>query len=93
MDSYVIIAGDSGVYSGNLVSLDAPNGVAVLRGARHLRRYYVKGRVGDGSAADLAIHGLDPASPSITDPVRGESTLIGVRRVFPVGPSALDTFR
>ena len=92
---YVIIAGDSGVYFGALVGgLDSITGDGVVRldGARHLRRYYVAGRQGDGSAADLARLGMDSSSPSITPPVEGVSVLLGVRRVFPVSAAAIGSF-
>lgn len=85
---HVIIAGDSGVYYGKLIGEVGSGGVARLEGARHLRRYYVAGRQGDGSAADLARLGLDPTSPSVTGAVEGVSTLLGVRRVFPVSAAA-----
>jgi hypothetical protein len=95
MRQYVIIAGDSGVYSGwlegGVESVDASGRIA-LTDARHLRRYYVAGRAGDGSAADLARLGLDPSSPSITPPVAGVSVLLGVRRVFPVAEGAIESF-
>ena len=45
---HVIIAGDSGVYYGKLIGEVGSGGVARLEGARHLRRYYVAGRQGDG---------------------------------------------
>ena len=90
---YLVIAGDSGVYSGwgDPDSIGA-DGRAVLSEARHLRRYYVAGRQGDGSALDLALLGLDPDSPSVTDPLPGTSVLLGVRRVFSVAPAALPSF-
>ena len=95
MDQYVIIAGDSGVYSGWLAGgpeAIGADGRAVLRDARHMRRYTVAGRSGDGSTADLARLGLDPTSRSVTLPVLGTSVLLGVRRVFPVAADALRSF-
>ena len=95
MDQYVIIAGDSGVYSGWLAGgaeAVGADGRVVVRDARHLRRYTVAGRSGDGSAADLARLGLDPSSRSVTLPLPGASVLLGVRRVFPVAAEALESF-
>lgn len=91
---HVIIAGDSGVFFGEVSGPEAlgADGRVELNGARHLRRYIVAGRKGDGGVADLARLGLDPASPSVTPPVPGLSVLLGVRRMFPVGPGALPSF-
>jgi hypothetical protein len=95
MKQYIVIAGDSGVYSGwsdgGVEALGA-DGRVVLHDARHLRRYYTAGRTGDGSAADLARLGLDPSSPSVTGPVPGASVLLGVRRAFTVQADALASF-
>ena len=91
----VIIAGDCGVYVGRLdggaEALDA-SGRVVLRNARHLRRYYVAGRSGDGSAGDLAVRGLDPSSPSLSEAVPGVTVLLGVRRAFDVRPEVAASF-
>lgn len=91
----IVVAGDSGVYAGFAVggvqALGA-DGRVTLTGARHLRRYYVAGRVGDGSAGDLAVRGLDPSSPSISEPVPGETVLLGVRRAFAVRDEVADSF-
>lgn len=85
--SLVIVAGDCGVYVGRLpggaASWDGMSGVKLLD-ARHLRRYYVAGRTGDGSVSNLAVRGLDPSSPSITAVVPGVTALGGVRRVLDV---------
>lgn len=85
--SLVIVAGDCGVYVGMMhggaAAWDGVSGVK-LTGARHLRRYYVAGRTGDGSVSDLAVRGLDPSSPSVTSPVPGVTALGGVRRVLDV---------
>lgn len=91
---YVVIAGDSGVYSGYVSGPDAlgPDGRVVLMQARHLRRYYVAGRKGDGSALDLARLGLDPSSQSVTAPSQETSVLLGVRRLFVVEPAAVASF-
>jgi hypothetical protein len=91
----VVVAGDSGVYAGWAAGgADAlsDSGRVVLVGARHLRRYYVHGKVGDGSAGDLAAYGLDPGSASVSAPVLGDTALLGVRRLFVVSESVIDTF-
>ena len=95
VEQLVIVAGDSGVYvgllAGGAASVDGGGSATCtvhLRNARHLRRYYVAGRTGDGSASDLAVRGLDPKDSSVSDPVIGVSTLVGVRRVFDVGADA-----
>ena len=91
----IVVAGDSGVYAGwadgGARALGA-DGRIEMTGARHLRRYYVAGRTGDGSAGDLAARGLDPSSPSIADVVQGVTALVGVRRAFDVLPSAVESF-
>lgn len=93
--SLVIVAGDAGVYvgwlDGGAVAADA-SGRVVLRGARHLRRYYVAGRTGDGSVTDLAARGLDPTSPSVSAPAPGETVLLGVLRVLDVGADVAASF-
>lgn len=92
---YVIVAGDCGVYSGWVRGWPGclgADGRLVVEGARHLRRYVVAGRLGDGSASDLASLGLDPSSPSVTPPVGGETVLLGVRRAFEVSAEALASF-
>lgn len=92
---YIVIAGDSGVYSGwadGGASALGANGRVLLHEARHLRRYRVATQTGDGSAADLARLGLGADSPSVTAPVPGASVLIGVRRAFPVAPEAMASF-
>ena len=95
MKELVIAAGDSGVYvgwvKGGAGALGA-DGRLVLTGARHLRRYCVMGRTGDGSASDLAALGLDASSLSVSSPVPGSTVLIGVRRVFDVVPNVATTF-
>jgi len=91
----IVVAGDCGVYAGIAdggVSAVGADGAVTLTGARHLRRYYVAGRVGDGSAGDLAVRGLDPTSPSISDPVTGETMLLGVRRAFTVADAVAASF-
>lgn len=92
--SLVIVAGDSGVYVGWLEggAASVTDSTVHLTGARHLRRYYVAGRAGDGSASDLAAKGLDASSPSVAAVVPGVSTLLGVRRVFDVAAPAADSF-
>jgi len=85
-----VIAGDCGVYVGWVVGEIGER--VVLRGARHLRRYYVAGRVGDGAASDLAVLGLCPESPSIGLRVEGETILLGVRRAFEVGVGVATSF-
>jgi len=91
----VIVAGNSGVYvgmaEGGAEALGA-DGRIVLRRSRHLRRYYVSGRVGDGSAGDLAARGLDPSSPSVCVLVPGRSVLVGVLRAFDVTDAAAASF-
>jgi hypothetical protein len=91
----VVVAGDSGVYvgyaEGGARALGADGRVELTR-ARHLRRYVVAGGVGDGSAGDLAVRGLDPSSPSIADVVPGVTVLVGVRRAFDVAPDAAASF-
>lgn len=92
---YIVIAGDSGVYSGwaeGGASALGADGRIVMTDVRHLRRYCVAGRTGDGSATDLARLGLDPSSPSVTAPVTGRSVLLGVRRAFAVSKEALASF-
>jgi hypothetical protein len=93
--SLVIVAGDCGVYVGMMhggaAAWDGVSGVK-LTGARHLRRYYVAGRTGDGSVSDLAVRGLDPSSPSVTAPVPGITALGGVRRVLDVVDSVAASF-
>lgn len=95
MKEMIVVAGDSGVYvgmaEGGAEALGA-DGRVVLTGARHLRRYYVAGRSGDGSAGDLAQLGLDPSSPSIAAVVTGSTVLLGVRRAFQVSAQVADTF-
>jgi len=68
------------------------DGRVVLRSARHLRRYYVAGRTGDGSAGDLAARGLDVSSPFVSDVVPGATVLVGVRRAFEVAPTVAASF-
>lgn len=92
MDKYVVVGGDSGVYSGYLLEGLGADGRVVLRDARHLRRYYTAGRVGDGSISDVARLGIDPTSPSITRPAPGSTTLLGVRRMVDVSDAALPSF-
>lgn len=91
----VIVAGDCGVYvgllSGGASSWDGVSGVRLTQ-ARHLRRYYVAGRTGDGSVSDLAVRGLDSASPSITAVVPGVTALGGVRRVLDVVEAVAASF-
>lgn len=91
----VIVAGDCGVYVGHLdggaASWDGVSGVH-LTSARHLRRYCVAGRTGDGSVSDLAVRGLDQTSPSVTDVVPGVTALGGVRRVLDVDVGAVASF-
>lgn len=95
MRKLIIVAGDAGVYVGN-----AEGGTKALRadgrielfGARHLRRYYVAGKVGDGSAGDLAVKGLDPVSPSISVSVPGSTVLLGCRRAFEVALNVTSSF-
>lgn len=97
-EKLVVIAGDSGVYVGWLaggaasVKSDTQTTSITLRNARHLRRYYVAGKQGDGSTVDLAVRGLDTSSPSVTAPLIGSSTLVGVRRVFDVAAEAAASF-
>lgn len=89
---YVIVGGDCGVYFGELVGEVTADGKATVRNARHLRRYYVAGRTGDGSMFDLASRGIDLVGSSVSEVVAGDSVLLGVRRVCPVSSSALSTF-
>ena len=97
-EQLVIVAGDSGVYAGWLaggaisVRSDQATTSVQLRNARHLRRYYVAGKTGDGSTTDLAARGLDPSSPSVTVPLIGVTALIGVRRVLDVQPEVAESF-
>jgi hypothetical protein len=93
--TYIIVAGDSGVYSGwaegGVQALGA-DGRVVLYESRHLMRYRVAGGYGDGSVADLARLGLDPLSPSVTEPVPGPCVWLGVRRALTVAPDAIASF-
>lgn len=89
---YVIVGGDCGVYFGELDGEVSADGKVKLRNARHLRRYYVSGRTGDGSMFDLASRGIDMVESSVSDVVPGDSILLGVRRVCPVSDAALSTF-
>jgi hypothetical protein len=89
---FFIVGGDCGVYFGELVGEVTEAGKATLRNARHLRRYYVAGRTGDGSMFDLASRGIDMAGSSVSAVVAGDSILLGVRRVCPVSDAALATF-
>jgi hypothetical protein len=95
MKSLVVIAGDCGVYAGyaegGARALGA-DGRIELHDARHLRRYYVLGRVGDGSAGDLAALGIDPTSPSVSRPVAGVTVLVGARRAFECSPGSAASF-
>ena len=95
MDQLIVVAGDCGVYvgmaEGGAATLGA-DGRVTLRRARHLRRFYVAGRTGDGSAGDLAVRGLDPSSPSIADVVPGTTVLLGVRRAFDVEETVQASF-
>lgn len=90
----VIVAGDCGVYVGLLEggAASVKESTVHLINARHLRRYYVMGKTGDGSVTDLAARGLDPSSTSVTQPLIGMSTMLGVRRVFDVAASAVESF-
>lgn len=91
----IVVAGDCGVYAGMAedgVAAVSADGRVVLTGARHLRRYYVAGRTGDGSAGDLAVLGLDAGSPSVSSPVVGETVLVGVRRAFEVAAAVAESF-
>jgi hypothetical protein len=95
VDKLIIVAGDSGVYAGwarDGVDAVGADGRVVLRCARHLRRYNVAGRVGDGSAGDLAARGLDKSSPSIAAVVPGSTLLLGVRRAFDVAEGCVASF-
>ena len=90
-----IVAGDCGVYVGTVEggaeALQA-DGRVVMRRSRHLRRYYVAGRVGDGSVSDLAQLGLDPTSPSLSVVSECPMAVIGVRRLLEVAPGAVASF-
>lgn len=91
----VVVGGDSGVYAGYSEGGAAAlgtDGRIVLTGARHLRRYYVAGRKGDGSITDLASLGLDATSPSISVIAAGETVLLGVRRAIDVAEAARASF-
>lgn len=91
----IVVAGDCGVYVGMAdggVAAVPADGRVVLTGARHLRRYYVAGRTGDGSAGDLAVRGLDASSQSVSLPVAGETVLVGVRRAFEVAAEVAASF-
>ena len=93
--SLIVVAGDCGVYVGyadNGVHAVTDAGRVTLTGARHLRRYYVAGRTGDGSATDLAARGMDPTSPSVSDVLDGETVLIGVHRAFAVVDRVVASF-
>jgi thiamine monophosphate kinase len=94
-EKLAIVAGNCGVYVGWLTSAIIANGetaTVTLRNARHLRRYYVAGRTGDGSVSDLAARGLDPSSPSVSVVTPGKTTLIGVRRVLDVAADVAASF-
>ena len=91
----IVVAGDCGVYVGYAVggvAAVSAEGVVDLTGARHLRRYYVAGKTGDGSAGDLAARGLDPASSSVSAAVTGTTRLLGVRRAFEVTSDVAASF-
>lgn len=60
--------------------------------SRHLRRYTVAGRTGDGSALDLAQRGLDASSASISDVLTTPARVTGVLRVFEVPEAAQASF-
>lgn len=93
--SIIVVGGDSGVYVGyaeNGVRGVTADGRVILTGARHLRRYYVAGRQGDRVLRDLAVCGLDPDSPSVSQPVAGETLLRGVRRAISVCPDVAASF-
>lgn len=95
MKSLVVVAGDSGVYVGYAeggAEALASDGRIVLSSARHLRRYYVAGRKGDGSAGDLAALGIDGHGSSISTAVPGCTVLLGVRRAFDVTSAARPSF-
>lgn len=87
MGKLCIIAGDCGVYVGMVeggASALGASGVVVVTRSRHIRRYYVAGRTGDGSVTDLAARGLDPASPSVSGVLVAPAALAGVRRLLEV---------
>lgn len=91
----VIVAGNCGVYvglmSGGASSWDGVGAVR-LTSARHLRRYVVQGKKGDGSVSDLAQLGLDPSSPSVSVVVSGQTVLGGVFRVLDVANEISSSF-
>ena len=95
MEKICIVAGDSGVYvglvEGGCAALDA-DGLITMSRSRHLRRYTVMGRSGDGSVFDLAARGLDPSSASITGVVDTPARVGGVRRVIEVAEGAAPSF-
>lgn len=91
----VICAGDSGVYVGRTplgAGALGADGRVFLYCARHLRRYRVAGGEGSGSVSDLAVRGLAPDSPSVSDPVPGATVLLGVRRLLVVSEVAAPSF-
>ncbi len=90
-----IVAGDCGVYvglvEGGAAALQSDGRVVMLR-SRHLRRYYVAGRAGDGSVSDLAQLGLDASSPSVSVVTERPMAVIGVRRLIEVAPVVAASF-
>ena len=93
MKSLIVIAGDSGVYVGfaeNGIDALTSDGVVTLSPGRHLRTYYVNGRKGSGSAADLAACGIDMLGSSVSGICVLRVT--GVRRAFAVAAAAADSF-
>lgn len=93
--SLIIVAGDRGVYVGYAeggASALQPSGQVTLYNARHLRRYYVEGKTGDGSASDLAARGLSQDSPSVSEVVAGRTVLNGCGRAFDVNESVVGSF-
>lgn len=90
-----IVAGRVGVYVGLVMGGAAAlteSGVVTITRSRHLRRYYVAGKVGDGSVTDLAALGLDPSSPSVTNVLEPATALNGVYRVLEVDPAVASSF-
>ena len=80
-----------GLYYGEVVSYDPLTRVAVVRGCRHVARWF--GRT--GGITSLAAHGLcgsKAGESRIGAPTTEPSTLTGIVNVFPCSPEARATF-
>jgi len=90
-----IVAGTCGVYCGIIEGGAAAcvGATSVVMGrSRHLRRYYVAGRQGDGSVWDLAQRGIDLPASSVSGVLESPASVSGVLRVLDVAPEAIASF-